>query len=113
MSPRGRRRLVLLALVLPAAAACTYQRIGGYLWEFDARMPVCDSVTWHQVAPNQIPGLCSSRGRAASWGSSCAVGCVVISQYSESEAKHRDLWGDTLYDHESRHVLERKAHPHE
>jgi hypothetical protein len=112
MSPTARRRLLLSSAVLFCGLnACTYERIGGYLWEFDASMPVCKEVTWHQVAPNRIPGLCGNEARAAAYGTSCAIGCVVVSQYSEAQAKHIDLWGDTLYAHERRHALERKVHP--
>jgi hypothetical protein len=113
MSPTALRRFFTCSVACALGVSCTSEHIGGYLWQYDAAQPVCKDATWHQVAPNQIPGFCSSRGRAASYGTSCALGCVVISQYSEAQAKHIDLWGDTLYDHERRHVLDRKVHPHE
>jgi hypothetical protein len=51
------------------------------------------------------------QGRAASEGTSCALGCVVVSRYSENEARHHMIYGESLYDHEARHVLEGLVHP--
>jgi hypothetical protein len=113
MTPNGKRRILVSIPVLMLGVSCGYQRIGGYLWEFDANRPVCERVTWHQVPRSSIPGLCSARGRAASPDTSCAIGCVVVSQYSERDAHQIRLWDDTLYAHEARHVLERLVHPHD
>jgi hypothetical protein len=86
--------------------------IAGYLWEPDPTSPECGKVIWRQVDRARIPGLCmDSAGREAREGTSCALGCVVVSQYSEAEARRRMLFGESLYDHEARHVLEGLVHP--
>ena len=112
-----RHRLVCRALY--AAATCALAgcvdstlRIGGYLWEKNPSAPVCETVIWRQVDRSRIPGLCmDSVQGAAPEGASCALSCVVVSPYSESEARRRMIFGDSLYDHEARHVLEGLAHP--
>jgi hypothetical protein len=68
-------------------------------------------VTWKKVERDRIPGLCSDAQRAVEGIAACVLGCLVISKYSEQEAKHVYVYGESLFSHEMRHVKERKVHP--
>jgi len=106
-----RSAMIALLLVTQGCADSTY-RIGGYLWTPDPSSPTCEKVVWRQVEPPRVPGLCMDlEGRVPSDKTSCALGCVVISQFSEDEARRRMIYGESLYEHEARHVLERLVHP--
>lgn len=115
MSPTTNRRILLVALVAVSLVAvlsgCAGEPIHGYLWAFDPTLPVCTTVLWRQIRPEQAPGLCMERGHAATRATSCAVGCMVLSPYSEQQAKQLDSWGESVYDHEMRHALQRMVHP--
>jgi hypothetical protein len=106
-----------LALLLLAAGCTAYgvgdeKYVGGYWWVADPQAPYCARVEWKQVARERIPGLCNASARAARHGLSCAIGCLVLSPYSEREARRVALPdGDTLYRHEARHVLRGWVHP--
>jgi hypothetical protein len=91
--------------------ASTAERIAGYLWELDEEAPYCQRVIWRQVSADRLPGLCSGKGKAAEGLAACAMNCLVLSKYSEEEAKRIDSYGESLYDHEARHVLKRRRHP--
>jgi len=103
--------LAALLLVTQGCANPTY-RIAGYLWTPDPSSPTCKTVVWRQVEPPRVPGLCMDQeGHVPSEKASCALGCVVISPLSEDAARHRMIYGESLYEHEARHVLERLVHP--
>jgi hypothetical protein len=77
-------------------------------------MPDCPKVTWVQVARDATPGLCIGRDGAAAPGTSCVLGCVVVSPYSEQQAKALDVWGISLYAHEvDWHIRRKLRHPNE
>lgn len=114
MSPALLRRSLLASLVIAAGSqlpGCMGEPIHGYLWAFDPSQPVCKTLLWKQIRPDQAPGFCSNNGYAAPQFTSCAINCMVLSPYSEAEARSIDVWGETLYAHESRHVLQRMVHP--
>lgn len=103
---------VLAAALATSCAMTRVERVGGYLWVADPGAPHCDGVVWKQVQRDRIPGLCGDAAHAAPEGASCAAGCLVLSPYSERQAKALVLaGGDTLYRHERRHVLEGLIHP--
>jgi hypothetical protein len=113
-----RRRSLLVSLVVLAGLAGTASEwpdaaefIAGYFWEADPQAPVCEQVTWKKVERDRIPGLCSDARNAAEGVAACVMECLVISAYSEQEAKHVYVYGESLFSHEMRHVKERKVHP--
>jgi hypothetical protein len=101
----------LLALLLLAGCyGPGVHFISGAWWEFDPTMPVCTRVDWLVESRARLDLVCG-RGYDA-----CALleVCAVVSVYSEGEAM--GVWtggmlGESLYDHERRHVLERMRHP--
>ena len=114
MTPTTLRRVFLVSLVLATVLICLYgcagEEIHGYRWVKDDRMPRCEVMVWHTIPVEQLSTLQQSCPRTAS-PIACAVGCVVFSYYSESQARLVDQWGESLYDHEARHVLQRMKHP--
>ena len=106
-----KRRALLASLVL--AAGCTVLNTEhGYAWEADPTAPDCPQYVWKQVAAERVPGLCGDTTRAASVNTSCALGCIVISRFSEEQARHIDLWGQSLRDHEVEyHNRKKLRHP--
>jgi len=107
------RRLLLASLVLASCAQVPVAEIGGYQWVADPNAPHCESVRWIQVSKERIPGLCMGRdGRRASEQTSCSIGCLVFSPYSEAEALQIKLGiDDNLLSHEFRHSLLGLVHP--
>ncbi len=113
-------RFAANGFVLAALAMCSgcatvgragHEYIGGYQWVPDPTAPVCEQVIWKQVPKEHTPGLCSDLRRFAAEGTSCALGCIIVSPYSAEQARTIDLWGDTLFDHEMRHATGRMRHP--
>ncbi len=108
MTPKLIRRILLISLVLAALyllAGCmslTAHYEGGSWWEPDG--PFCRKTVWQQVSADRAPGLCSANGTAATERTSCALGCVVISPYSEDEARQIDMGGMSLWAHEMKHT---------
>jgi hypothetical protein len=99
------RRALLLSLVLATACASF-----DYQWVFDPFMPECEEVTWKQVPKSSLKGLCSDGTTAADKADACALGCVVVSRFSESEAKRvRERGGKTLYAHEVHDHIEMRS----
>ena len=114
LAPGTLRRALLASLVVACAAnvACsTVEYRDGYYWQKDPSAPACREVTWKQVQPERIPGLCGTQATSAGQWYSCSLGCVVVSPFSEEQAKHVPVFRETLYDHEARHVLEGLVHP--
>lgn len=109
MSPLVLRRILLTALVLICLmwvlAGCATEH---YHWTKGPE--VCHAApVWHQVNCSQMRGLCGSSRDAGLCGpdvpDACVIGCLVISAFSEPQAQWietRD--GESLYDHEMRHV---------
>jgi hypothetical protein len=104
--PRRALGLGLLAL----CSGCAVQAAPRYHWVADENAPHCTAVVWKRVAVERIPGLCYGHGHAATPDTTCAMGCVVVSPYTEKEAKRLDVDGESLYRHEARHVLGRMKH---
>jgi hypothetical protein len=115
-SPRFNRQ-ILCALVLFAGVAtllmsgCAGFSAGGYRWVEGGRK--CEQVTWKQVYEGREQNLCMGQDyRPASAGTSCAIGCLVISPFSEEQAKRIDLWGMSLWTHEvEMHAKRGLLHP--
>ncbi len=106
------RRLILLSLVAICAlnlAGCA--SFDHYQWHADPTMPVCAEVRWVQVEASRTKGLCADQTGQAPAMTSCVLGCVIVSPYSESEAKVLMVQdGLTLYKHERKHTDERMQH---
>jgi hypothetical protein len=93
------RRAFLLSLVLATACASF-----DYQWVFDPLMPECETVTWKQVPKSSMKGLCDGEADA------CVLGCLVVSRFSEDEAKRiRERGGKTLYAHEVHDHIEMRS----
>ena len=102
---------LLLALMF-FLAGCAGESIHGYQWVHDESLPHCDNMAWVQVSQEAMEGLCSSNGQGADPRViACASRCVVFSPLGKDEAKHYDEFGESLYDHEARHVIGRMSHP--
>ena len=100
---------IILALLL---CGCAGQQIHGYQWVADPSLPHCERMAWAQVDQGAMRGLCSYNGIAPDPRViACAQGCMVFSPLSAAEAKQYDEWGESLYQHEERHVLGRMSHP--
>ncbi len=117
-APVARSRWPWKLPLLLLLAGCTVlglpdeEYIGGYWWVKDPQAAQCGDVQWKQVARERIPGLCGDGATAARENVSCAIGCLVVSPFTEAQARSITLAdGDTLYRHESRHVLEGLVHP--
>lgn len=90
--------------------------IAGYLWTPDPEMPICDHVEWVQVSWEGARESCGYLACASklwnedrgAWGYN---GCRVFSGFSEQEARRMIQNGESLYDHEARHILQRLVHP--
>lgn len=75
---------------------------GAYQW-LPSQYPKCDSITWKQVTPDRLPGLCGDGKDSHSAGprTSCVLGCLVVSPFSEDEAKHiYTADGNSIWNHE-------------
>jgi hypothetical protein len=101
-------RAAFAALSLAAGCAAVglpgdVKLIHGYAWRFDSTMPVCASLTWEHGSFEEMRSRC---GNAA-----CAVGCKVLSPYTEEQARSMMAYGESLYNHEARHVFGRMRHP--
>lgn len=104
-------KIIVLSVAM-YVASCASMHQWQYAWEPDESAPYCEQPLWKQVKREAIPGWCSVRGVAASPDTSCAVGCVVFSEYSEEQAKRIQIDGMTLYQHEAdMHVRRRLKHP--
>lgn len=96
----------LLALLL---LACSVQaqvvEIDGHLWEPNPDAPHCEKIEWKQLPWEQMRDACGS--------SACAIGCTVVSGYSEEQAeKMTVLYGKwSLKQHEYFHIQQRMKHP--
>jgi hypothetical protein len=88
--------MIRLALALLLSGCASFDR---YQWEADPSSAKCADVAWHQVDASRIPGLCSD-GRTAVHADACVMGCVVVSRFSEDEAKRVLCDGMSLYEHE-------------
>jgi hypothetical protein len=99
------RRAFLLSLVLATACASF-----DYQWVFDPLMPECEAVRWVKVEKTALKGLCSDGSTGADKADACVLGCVVVSRFSESEAKRvRERGGRTLYAHEVHDHIEMRS----
>lgn len=82
--------------------------IDGLEWVPDPARQQCQTMIWKQAPWTEVRNVCG--------GLACApgTGCEVISGYSEAEAKKmKNSWlrsdGESLYEHELRHILGDKA----
>lgn len=81
-----------------------------YHWRFDASMPICAEAYWKQMPRKDVIDLCD-RAREYTHPA-CAIGCVIVSTYSEAEAAWIDAGDDeSIRIHERKHVLRRLRHP--
>lgn len=117
MSPTLLRRAFLVTLVLGTAYlcfGCAGFPAGGYRWVESDRPKCTGQVTWKQVYGGRERGLCAGKDfDQARAGTSCVIGaCLVISPYSEEQAKRIDLWGMSLWEHEvEMHARRGLVHP--
>lgn len=91
----------IIVVCIGLLSACAH--FDRYQWATSDKFPVCKEVPiWKQV-PN-IRGLCSTQGKA-SHHAACVLGeCLIVSIYSEQEARLLPLDGMTLYTHEIKHT---------
>lgn len=88
------------------------QHIAGYEWEPNPDQPICEKVEWVQVKWEEIRESCGSEACAGLFLNGRMVyGCKVYSGYSEAWARGRVVNGESMYDHEARHILKRLRHP--
>lgn len=99
-------------IILFAATRCAKAEpveIAGQMWEPWPEAPVCERVVWVKKEWAEIRFAC---GAFACAGPSSAIpACHVFSGYSEEEARSVMAYGESLYQHEARHILERLRHP--
>ncbi len=100
-STAARRTAPWLLFVLVAATGCAAVDDRPFLWVPDTTARLCVHPVWRQVSRDRIPGLCGDTHHASSQDATCVLDCVIVSPYSEEEARRltvRD--GRTLYEHE-------------
>lgn len=109
-----RRALVVAALVAATLAKAEVVEIEGYEWEHRPDLlPSCERVVWVQRSWDEVRAVCGAYACAGPLSGGMPA-CHVVSGYSEAEARHVKLrlsGGESLYEHEARHVLERFVHP--
>jgi hypothetical protein len=84
----------------------------GHVWIDAPYLPDCTEVKWLEVAPDLLNDICGKHVYACYPYYYSAYQCTAVSDFSENEAKALRLCGESLYDHEARHILEKKVHPY-
>lgn len=101
---------LLLLAFLPRLARAAPVEIASQLWELRPDvMPECERVVWVRKEWAELRSVCGAL--ACSGPSAVIPACTVFSGYSESEARAVRVYGESLYAHEARHILERMLHP--
>lgn len=96
----------LLAVLLFALVGCGTPGHSAHAWVLDPNRPKCATMTWRKVSfEEMVRRTGKTTIQAAAWG------CDVLSVYSEEQAKQVNDDGESLWDHEARHVFEQMEHP--
>jgi hypothetical protein len=124
------KKAVAIGMTALAASGCATQekRIGGYYWVPDPDAPHCQphQIQWIHKPFNTVQSVCRGVNQhKAGFVHACSIAthdkmhnsttCAIFSHHSEDDAKKFKLSpqddGDTLWDHERRHLLDRLKHP--
>lgn len=99
------RRTLVASAVFACAINVACSSAPYYHWKLDANAVPCKQYVWERVPKALIPGLCMKDGLAATEKTSCALGCLIVSPFSEIEAEWLfDHDGMPLRDHEVKHT---------